>query len=393
MKFFRLNLTSVAVVAMVGALGLLGPQMGCSNKSIPTAPAPVISSFIAAHSVTAGAPTTQLIAVYTGGGGSLDHQNASGTSNSIFSGVPFAVSVTEPTTYTLLVTNANGKTVSAKVTVDVISLASKVSTVDSGSAAQLIATFAQGTGVIDHGVGPVTSGVPIAAFPTKGTDYTLTVTLPSGGAASISTPVSVTKIPVSNLADLSLTSGTISTAGFPSKYMGSKVPVNCLQVGEPVSYGDGGTCVRYFNFPCSTEDYVEYQFPSAATVDHSAVYWWDDSGDANPLVDNNGGVSAPSSYRIQYWDAATSAWVDVANPQTEVYDAANSWFNSLPPSSAVTPTYYRELGVYNYVGFTPVTTTALRMVLQPRAQTGSNGDTGFVRSIGIFRWKVFKTTY
>jgi hypothetical protein len=95
----------------------------------------------------------------------------------------------------------------------------------------------------------------------------------------------------------------------------------------------------------STE-WVQYDFPAAATVSESSVYWFDDTG--------QGGCRIPRSWRVLYKRGAQ--WVPVET--RDVYGLAKD--------------------AYNTVRFSPVSTTALRLeVVLPEAF-----------SSGIQEWKV-----
>ena len=68
--------------------------------------------------------------------------------------------------------------------------------VPAGSSTTLTAVFANGTGLIDHGVGAVTSNIPVHVSPTVDTDYILTVTGASGTAIAAQVIVRVIPSPV-----------------------------------------------------------------------------------------------------------------------------------------------------------------------------------------------------
>ena len=97
---------------------------------------------------------------------------------------------------------------------------------------------------------------------------------------------------------------------------------------------------------CSDGEWIEMTLAKPATVSETQVYWFDDTG--------QGGVCVPKSWRLLYKDGAE--WKPV-QAQGE-YGVAKDR--------------------YNFVRFTPVTTTALRLELtmQPRV------------SAGVQEWKV-----
>ena len=98
--------------------------------------------------------------------------------------------LTKNTTYTLTVTNSIGAQATAKVTVTVVALPTITSFVADPTAVKtggtmLTATFSNGTGAIDHGVGKVDSAVAVSTAPiTANTKFTLTVTNVAGATAT-----------------------------------------------------------------------------------------------------------------------------------------------------------------------------------------------------------------
>ena len=70
-------------------------------------------------------------------------------------------------------------------------------TIVSGQSVNLTATFTSGTGVIDNGVGSVTSGVAVSVTPASTTTYTLTVT--DTDAKIYTKTVTVTVVPFSTV--------------------------------------------------------------------------------------------------------------------------------------------------------------------------------------------------
>lgn len=59
-----------------------------------------------------------------------------------------------------------------------------VTPITKGESTQLVAQFSGGSGTVDHGVGPVTSGVPVSVAPLETTTFTLSVTGPTGAKAT-----------------------------------------------------------------------------------------------------------------------------------------------------------------------------------------------------------------
>lgn len=156
---------------------------------------PAISDFTAAPPAVDDGGTTNLLAAFTGGAGSITGIGP------ILSGVPLQVSPLPSalTKYDLVVTNQAGTSVTASVSVlsspkpAIQSFTATPAVVTNGKTTQLLGVFSGGTGDI-AGVGPVTSGVPVTVTPPPSTqtDYTLTVTSPSG--TPITQKVTVTAV-------------------------------------------------------------------------------------------------------------------------------------------------------------------------------------------------------
>ena len=95
-----------------------------------------------------------------------------------------------------------------------------------------------------------------------------------------------------------------------------------------------------------TTEWLQYDFPKAASVSEVQVFWFDDTG--------NGGVKVPARWRVLYKDG--DQWKPVVNPSP----------------------YTVALDKYNVVIFAPVNTTAVR--LEVTAQQGV--------SSGVIEWKI-----
>jgi hypothetical protein len=141
-----------------------------------------ISSFAAVPATISVGDSTTLTPIFVGTGASIS--NGVGT---VSSGNGAVVSPSATTTYTLTVTNELGDFVTRTVTVTVVplpvinSFTAASTVIAAGTSTTLTATFANGTGAIDHSIGSVTSGVdvPTPALSAK-TTYTLTVTNAAG---------------------------------------------------------------------------------------------------------------------------------------------------------------------------------------------------------------------
>jgi hypothetical protein len=117
--------------------------------------------------------------------------------------------------------------------------------------------------------------------------------------------------------------------------------------------------------PVGTPAWVEYKFKSPTKVSSSQVYWFDDRRFCR----------LPQSWRVLYKDG--EEWKAVRNAQP--YNVAKDDFNS--------------------VSFDPVTTTAIRIEVEPTTKSYKKGDIGppdamFIdadtdwREFGILEWRV-----
>ena len=175
---------------LLGFVGLLALAFqgacGGGGSSAPPPLPPVITSFTAAKSpVTSGVGTT-LTAVFSNGTGAV-----TGGVGVVTSGTAVAVTPSADTTYTLVVTNSAGVTTSASVTVAVVaapvatSLTAAVNPVPFGGSTTLTPTFSAGTGVVDQGIGTVTSGTTYSSGAiTASKTFTLSVSNAAGTTVS-----------------------------------------------------------------------------------------------------------------------------------------------------------------------------------------------------------------
>jgi hypothetical protein len=158
----------------------------------PPSPAPVISHFTASPGLL------------TAGGSCILEWSVSGaTTLSIdpsvgaVSGTTAQVMPTTTITYTLTATGAGG-IATAQTTVTVVplpaitSFAASPTTVATSGASQLTATFTGGTGLVDHGIGTVSSGMPVSTGALAGsTNFKLTVTNAVGAQVTATAAVTV----------------------------------------------------------------------------------------------------------------------------------------------------------------------------------------------------------
>jgi hypothetical protein len=100
---------------------------------------------------------------------------------------------------------------------------------------------------------------------------------------------------------------------------------------EPANSSDASAYFDWWPVQGSTREWIEMTFAKPSLVSESRIYWFDDTG--------RGGVRVPASWKLLYKSGAE--WKPVETPDTFGV-ARNAW---------------------NRVGFTPVTTSALRIEL------------------------------
>jgi hypothetical protein len=116
--------------------------------------------------------------------------------------------------------------------------------------------------------------------------------------------------------------------------------------GTPANSQDRSN-LAYGNWPQQGTQWIEYQWPSARSINRSSVYWFDD----------NQGIDLPASCQLQYWNG--SQYVNVAG-QSTCGTAGN---------------------VENVITFNAVNSTRLRLLITSRS--------GY--STGVLEWKAFQS--
>jgi hypothetical protein len=232
-----------------------------ASATVTVGPAVAITGFAAAKSpLTAGSSTT-LTATFSDATGAAVDQGV----GAVASGTPVTVTPGSTTTYTLTATGLGGP-VTRTVTVTVVpapaitSFTASPGSVAAGNGSQLTAVFTGGTGALDHGLGSITSGVPVATGNLAATTtYGLTVTNAAGDGATASATVSVV-LP-------------------PGPVIGTQPRTQIIAAGSPVSFsvaasGSGPlTCQWYRNgavVPGATG--TTYTLPAVAAGDDGAVF-------------------------------------------------------------------------------------------------------------------------
>ncbi len=169
-----------------------------AQVTVTVVPAPSITSFDASPTMISVGGSATLTAVFSGGTGTVDHGIGSLTS-AVGKG---SGAIAATTTYTLTVTNVAGDSTTAQVTVTVVpppSIASFVASptvISIGGSATLTGEFSGGTGIVDQGIGDVTSGSGTSTGALAATTtYTLTVTNSVGDSTAAQVTVTVVPLP------------------------------------------------------------------------------------------------------------------------------------------------------------------------------------------------------
>ena len=209
------------------------------TTAVTVIPRVSITSFTAARStITAGSSTT-LTAIYVNAtSASLGNGGASVTL-----GVPYTVKPVSTTTYILTV-NGPGGPVTATATVTVVPAAgiaafiASPASITSGASSQLTATFSGGAATIDHGIGSITTAVPVSTGPlTTSTTYTLTVTNAAGDSATRTTTVIVNAAPPVIVFGSAAYTFTMGTAIAPLTPTNTGGPVVSWSISPPLPAG------------------------------------------------------------------------------------------------------------------------------------------------------------
>jgi hypothetical protein len=224
-------------------LTVTGPG-GVAKQSVEVAVVepPRILNFGSTKSILTLGHTASLDYAFTGGTGSVDQ-----SVGVVMSGGTSEVTPGATADYTLTVRNLAGDSVQQTVTVTVveppeIARLYAMSPITIGSADQIAYTFSGGTGVIDHGIGYVTSDGATSVAPTVDTTYTLTVTNMAGD--SVQSVVTVGVVPPPSLVSFVASATNVSAymgVTFVAVYNGGTGHVTChvanlnLSCGDPVS--------------------------------------------------------------------------------------------------------------------------------------------------------------
>jgi hypothetical protein len=180
--------------ALLALMVVLLSSVACYDQGSDNGP---IKSFVAERSTLTKGLKTKLVAVFESGTGTID--NGIGE---VTSGVPVETAVlTGNTTFTLTVEDETGSfTQSVEITaIDpaVITSFKPDGVILPGQSTNLTAVFSGGEGVVDNGIGPVKSGVPVSTGVVAATKiYTLTVTNSAGDPVTATAEVEAAVTPV-----------------------------------------------------------------------------------------------------------------------------------------------------------------------------------------------------
>jgi hypothetical protein len=166
-----------------------------AQATVAVVPLPTITSFSAARTTITAGSSAKLTAFFSAATqASIDHGIGIVSSSVPISAGPLSAD----TTFTLTAVNAAGDSVTAQVVVTVVpaavvtSFTAAPNPIALGSSTTLQPTFANGTGVIDGGIGSVTSGKAIGTGVLSANQtFTLTVTNPAGDAVTAKVTVTV----------------------------------------------------------------------------------------------------------------------------------------------------------------------------------------------------------
>jgi PKD repeat protein len=131
---------------------------------------------------------------------------------------------------------------------------------------------------------------------------------------------------------------------------------NCqgINTGVDPTTSNPGIGVGWGTWPNGGTQWMQLDWDEPITTDRTEVYWYQDSPDGS-----NSGVKRPATWILQYWDDTAQDWVDVSNP---------SGFGT-------------ELNQYNVTTHDAVTTAAMRVTVETRADADA---------VGALQWKVFE---
>ncbi len=189
-----LTMTTTFTLTVTNAAG----DSSVATTRVTVVEAPAIASFTAQKTtVTTGKPTI-LTAIFSGGVGAIDNNLGSVTT-----AVPVSTGpLSQAKTFTLTVSNEAGDSTTSTVTVNtvaapLITLFTVEKTIlTTGKATNLTATFSDGAGAIDNGIGPISSpATQTTGILTSSTVYILTVTNKAGDTVSAAAPVTVVPAP------------------------------------------------------------------------------------------------------------------------------------------------------------------------------------------------------
>jgi len=200
---YTLRVTDAAGTIVNKALGV--NVTAESGPAAISAPSPVTANAASCNATVAGmAGATYAWSIQ---GGTI-------TSGATSSSMYFTAGATGPVTLTCAVKSSAGVTTTGTAILAVVpaplanSLTASRTSMAKGTSITLTPVFSQGTGVMDQGIGGVTSGQALSVSPRVNSIYTLTVTNPAGVAATKSVSIQVLEAP-----DAAITAASPVTVG------------------------------------------------------------------------------------------------------------------------------------------------------------------------------------
>lgn len=240
-------------------------QTTTQQLTVAVVAAPTITSFAAAKSPLTMGKATELMATFAGGTGTIDQGIGA-----ITSGLGVATgALSASTTFTLTVINAAGDAVTATVSVDVVdapaitSFVAARSPIGAGTATQLTATFTGGTGVLDHGLGAVTSGVAVSTG-NLATDSTFTLTVTNVAGDSVTGNVTVSVVTGPFIASFAAASPKISR--YSSTTLTAVFSGGTASIDQGIGAVTSGTPKATSNLPGKTTFTLRVTGPSGDSV-------------------------------------------------------------------------------------------------------------------------------
>ena len=321
---------------------------------------PSITAFTAAPTVINAGESCLLHVAYTGGFGIID--NGVGA---VTSGDAARVNPISTTTYTLSVTNTLGSKATRTATVTVLtqpvvtSFLAAANPMTLGLGTQLTPIFSGGSGIVDQGIGGVTSGTAIPVNPATTTTYTLTVSNSLGAAATKTLTLTVIQPPT--ISSFTAQSPTISVGG--STRLVAVFANGTGSVDKGVGAVTTGTPSALVS-PAATTVYTLTVVNAAGTQATRT---------ATVTVTNGPAITSFTATQMQvdYGQSTTLQWTYTGNPTSLTLDGVNVL--SGPASKVVVP---RRRQTYTLVASNSQGTNTAQLTITARGLDVYAGDIG-----------------